>query len=140
MHQCAVMVLPSLYEGFGIAFLEAMAVGLPVVGTPTGGMADLIEPGVNGLLVPHHEPEALAGAISALLSDPERRRALGRQARLTAQTYTWKRAAEATASVYRACVEDRVVPAADQTTGPRITVPEREAVLSDAAMGRSATP
>jgi glycosyltransferase involved in cell wall biosynthesis len=110
MHESAVMVLPSLYEGFGIAFLEAMAVGVPVIGTPTGGMADLIESGVNGLLVPPHDPEALAEAIVTLLSNREQRQALGGAARRTAETYTWERAAQATAAVYSACVGDGVVP------------------------------
>jgi glycosyltransferase involved in cell wall biosynthesis len=106
MQGSAAMVLPSLYEGFGIAFLEAMAVGLPVIGTPTGGMADLIESGVNGLLVPQHDPEALAEGIITLLTRPERRQMLGRAARATAETYTWERAAQATAAVYRACMGD----------------------------------
>jgi len=111
MHESAMMVLPSLYEGFGIAFLEAMAVGLPVIGTPTGGMADVIESGVNGLLVSHHEPNGLAEAITSLLRDPVRRQALGRAARATAETYTWERTAQATAAVYTACVAGSSAPA-----------------------------
>lgn len=100
MRSCSVMTLPSLYEGFGIAFLEAMAVGLPVVGTPTGGMADLIEPGQNGDLVPARDPAALARALLAIVRSPERRCALGHAARQTAQQYTWQRAAQETEAVY----------------------------------------
>jgi len=104
MRACALLVLPSLYEGFGMAFLEAMAVGLPVVGTPTGGMADVIVPGVNGLLVPPRDPAALAQALLALLDDPARRRALGQAARQTARSRTWDRAARETLAVYDACL------------------------------------
>ncbi|MBX5489775.1 MAG: glycosyltransferase family 4 protein [Chloroflexi bacterium] len=104
MRECALLVLPSLYEGFGMAFLEAMAVGLPVVGTPTGGMADLISPGRNGLLVPARAPAALAEAMIALLSAPCQRRALGQAARQTAQAHPWERAARETLAVYDACL------------------------------------
>jgi glycosyltransferase involved in cell wall biosynthesis len=50
--------------------LEAMAVGAPVVATTVGGTAELIDDGVHGLLVPPHDPEALAAALSAALDDP----------------------------------------------------------------------
>ncbi len=118
MQASAAMVLPSLYEGFGIAFLEAMAVGVPVIGTPTGGMADLIEPGVNGHLVPHHDPDALAEAMIGLLTRSEQREALGRAARRTATLYTWERAARATDAVYRACFEDGLLPATSLPVPP----------------------
>ena len=74
MRSCAIMSLPSLYEGFGMAFLEAMAVGLPVVGTPTGGMADIIESGVNGELVPVRNAPALSEVMVRLLREQEYRR------------------------------------------------------------------
>jgi glycosyltransferase involved in cell wall biosynthesis len=121
MQESAAMVLPSLYEGFGIAFLEAMAVGVPVIGTPTGGMADLIESGVNGLLVPHHDRDALAEAMICLLREPEQRAALGRAARRMAAGYTWEQAAQTTATVYRACLEDGLVPA----SRPQVLAPEQ---------------
>jgi len=75
-----VVVLPSLHEGLGVAALEAMAAGRPVVASRVGGLAEVVDDGVTGLLVPPRDPEALAAALSALAVDPERRRAMGAHA------------------------------------------------------------
>ena len=64
-----VFVLPSLYEGMGVAILEAMAAAKPVVGTTVGGIPELVADGVTGFLVPPRNARALARAISRLLSD-----------------------------------------------------------------------
>src|SRR5262245_61418260 len=72
---------PTLYEGFGLAVAEAMAVGVPVVATRVSGVVDLVEDGSTGVLVPPQDPAALGRALDDLLSDPERRRALGERGR-----------------------------------------------------------
>jgi len=72
-------VLPSLYEGFGIAILEAMAAGKPVVATTVGGIPEFVVPGQSGFLVPPGDAHALARAIKQLLDEPEKARAMGRQ-------------------------------------------------------------
>jgi glycosyltransferase involved in cell wall biosynthesis len=105
MRESAVMVLPSVYEGFGMAFAEGMGAGLPVVGTPTGGMADWIDSRVNGMLVPHHDSRALGEALVEVLQDDDYRRRLGRAARETAGQLTWERAAESTEAVYEKCMQ-----------------------------------
>lgn len=65
-----VFVLPSLAEGFALALLEALAVGLPVVATRVGGAEEAIVPGENGFLVPPGDPQALAAALIAVLDMP----------------------------------------------------------------------
>jgi glycosyltransferase involved in cell wall biosynthesis len=66
-----VFVLPSRDEGFGLVFLEAMAVGVPVVGTRVIGSEDAVEDGVTGLLVPYADPAALAAAVRGILASPD---------------------------------------------------------------------
>jgi glycosyltransferase involved in cell wall biosynthesis len=74
---CDVFALASRAEGLGVAALEAMAAGRPVVATRVGGLAEAVLPGVTGLLVPPEDAAALAAALGALLDDPARARALG---------------------------------------------------------------
>jgi glycosyltransferase involved in cell wall biosynthesis len=76
-----VCVLPSLWENFPYALLEALSCGVAVVGTRTGGVPELIEDGVSGLIVPPADATALADSICTLLDDPGLRRRLGAAAR-----------------------------------------------------------
>lgn len=76
-----IFVMPSLQEGLGLALMEAMAQGIPVVGSAVGGIKTLIQDKKNGLLVAPADSAALAGAIITLLNDAALRRALGGAAR-----------------------------------------------------------
>ncbi len=76
-----VAALTSANEGLPVSLIEAMAAGRPVVSTRVGGVPDLVEDGITGLLVPPDEPTALAEAICTLLSDPQRRQMMGRAGR-----------------------------------------------------------
>lgn len=76
-----VFVLPSLYEGFGIAILEAMEAGKPVIATTVGGIPEFVAPGQSGFLVPPGDAPALAKAIKQLLDEPEKARIMGLQGR-----------------------------------------------------------
>lgn len=64
-----VLVVPSEYEGFGIAYLEGMGFGLPAIGTTSGGAGEIIDDGVSGYLVPPHDPTAVRDRLMSLASD-----------------------------------------------------------------------
>jgi glycosyltransferase involved in cell wall biosynthesis len=98
-------VLPSLYEGFGIAILEAMAAGKPVVATTAGGIPEFVEAGETGLLVEPGNAAALAEAIGCLLSDPERARQMGRRGRIRVlEQFQMSNVVRRHEQVYEACV------------------------------------
>jgi len=81
-------VLPSLYEGFAYVLIEALQAGLPIIATPVGGAHESITPGVNGMIVPHNSPLALAEAIKALAGDAELRQRMSRASRLHAESFS----------------------------------------------------
>ena len=76
-----VFVMPSLFEGLGVAALEAMAAGRPVIATRVGGLAESIVDGDTGILVAPRDPQALAGAIAKLAAQPELAAEMGRRGR-----------------------------------------------------------
>jgi phosphatidylinositol alpha 1,6-mannosyltransferase len=79
----------SLTETLGLVVLEAMASGLPVIASPAGGVADHLRDGVNGIAYPPRDADAMAAAMVALATDPERTRRLSEGARRTAETLSW---------------------------------------------------
>lgn len=81
--------LPSLQEGFGIAFLEAMAAGLPIVATRAAAIPEVVPDGEAGLLVPPRDPECLAEALVRVLGDADLRRRLGEAGRRRVVRYDW---------------------------------------------------
>ena len=76
-----VFVLASLWEGLPMVLAEAGAAGVPAVATSVGGVPEIVEDGVTGLLAPAGDPDRLAGAVLALLADPQRRLRMGEAAR-----------------------------------------------------------
>jgi glycosyltransferase involved in cell wall biosynthesis len=78
---CNVFALPSRGEGFGLVFLEAMALAKPVIGGAHGGIPDIVEDGVTGLLVPHGDVELLTEALECILNNPGRAREMGARGR-----------------------------------------------------------
>ncbi|GAB4085293.1 glycogen synthase [Myceligenerans cantabricum] len=109
-------VCPSVYEPLGIVNLEAMAVGLPVVGTATGGIPEVVADGVTGALVPIEQADdgtgtpldpdgfvaTLAEALNRVVADPARAAAMGEAGRRRAQEhFSWTAIADRTLDVYR---------------------------------------
>lgn len=105
-----VFVAPSIVdsrgdtEGQGVILLEAMAAGVPVVSTRTGGISEVIEHAVNGILVEPNCPEQLAEAITTLIQDRRYRQRLSEAGKIKASQYDWQRVSEAFAAVYKALI------------------------------------
>jgi glycosyltransferase involved in cell wall biosynthesis len=95
------VVMSSVTEGLGTSLLDAMACSRPIVGTRAGGIPEVVEPGVNGLLVPPRDAAALAAAIVRLLKDEMLRRRMGAAgfARVN-ERFTVERMVARTAAVY----------------------------------------
>jgi glycosyltransferase involved in cell wall biosynthesis len=95
-----IAALSSDYEGLPLFALECMAHGTPLVATDVGGLSEIVEDGVNGLLVPTRDPEALAEAIGGLLVDRERLGALAEAAAKSADAYSIEAIAKRFAALY----------------------------------------
>lgn len=90
LSKMGLLVLPSEAEGFGLVLIEAMAAGVPVIGTDAPGIRDVVEHDVNGLLVPVGRPDALTAAIERVISDPDlRRRLVANGLRTVQDKFTW---------------------------------------------------
>lgn len=97
-----IFLLPSLQEGFGLAPAEAMKLGTPVIATRVGGLPELIEEGVSGILVPPGDHLALAAAMKGALTSPEFRERLRREAFDRIGRFTARKAATAMETMYEA--------------------------------------
>jgi glycosyltransferase involved in cell wall biosynthesis len=95
-----VSALSSDFEGTPLFVFESMALGKPVVATAVGGLAEVIEDGRSGVLVPPQNPAALGAALEDLLRDPARREAIGAGGRERVKEFTIERAAERWAALY----------------------------------------
>jgi glycosyltransferase involved in cell wall biosynthesis len=99
----SLFVLPSHVEALGTAYLEAMSVGIPVVGVQGQGISDVISDGQNGLLVPPRNEEAVFEAMKYIANNQDMAEALGLAAQETFRTgpFSWRRNAELHANLYR---------------------------------------
>ncbi|MGW0243110.1 glycosyltransferase family 4 protein [Micromonospora chalcea] len=97
--------VPSIYEPFGMVALEGAAAGAPLAVARTGGLAEIVEPGVTGMTFAPHDPDGLVEAVHALLSDRDRARVLARRARaMVHERYGWAAIASRTAAAYAAAI------------------------------------
>jgi glycosyltransferase involved in cell wall biosynthesis len=102
MHSADVLVVPSIYEPFGIVALEGMASGVPVVASQVGGLAEIIEHDRTGVLVYPRKPASVAWGIDKVLSNPDHAKWLTQNAQEEIKkTYSWESVAIRTVEVYR---------------------------------------
>ncbi len=105
MKSADVLVVPSVYEPFGIVALEGMATGVPVVASQVGGLSEVIEHDRTGLFVYPRSSESIAWGIDQVLSDPDHARWLTENAKdILHKAYTWEAVAMKTVEVYNKLV------------------------------------
>jgi glycosyltransferase involved in cell wall biosynthesis len=98
------VVVPSVYEGFGLPAAEAMCCSTPVISTTAGALPEIV--GNAGILVPPTDTGALVKAIGSLLNNPDKRRHLGEMGhRRVTQMFNWENTAKHTADVYKEAIE-----------------------------------
>ena len=104
----AAFICPSVYEPLGIVNLEAMACQTPVVASAVGGIPEVVDDGLTGLLVPPSDPVALADAVNRILDEPDlgKRMGLAGRERAVAE-FSWRAIAEETVALYERVVTSR---------------------------------
>jgi D-inositol-3-phosphate glycosyltransferase len=134
-----VAVTTPWYEPFGLTPLEAMACGVPVIGSRVGGIAFTIADGETGFLVPPRDPEALCVRLAEILLDPARRIHMGRAGRARVLgSFTWQQVAMRTAALYDDLMSQRAAPSSDQHQGLTRSDAARVRQLQPQAQGVSA--
>lgn len=99
------VIMPSEYESFGMVALEAMATGTPVIASEVGGLAYLVKHGETGFLVPSRDPESLAEYITRLITNPDLRETLGKNAADRARAYAWSAITDELLDIFRPLVK-----------------------------------
>lgn len=118
------MVVPSIYEPFGMVALEAAAAGAPLAVAATGGLAEIVEPGVTGVTFPASDPGGLADAVSSLLADQLFAKRVARRAKaMVATRYGWPTIARHVVSAYDAALAQPSSFSVDELPTP-VVVPE----------------
>lgn len=106
LHDADLLCAPSLSgESFGMVLTEAFAAGTPVIASGIAGYSDVVEDGVDGILVPPGDPQRLAEELQRMHHEPELLRAMGEAARRSAQRYAWPRIADEVRAVYEKAIE-----------------------------------
>ena len=107
MSHCQLLVVPSRWEGFGRVLIEGLASGACIVASRVEAVPEIVDDGVNGVLVPPEDPEMLAQAIGRLLSDSDRRATFATQGRrIVSQEFALSRMCRSTIDTYEAAARD----------------------------------
>ena len=102
-----IFAMPSAGEGFGLVFLEAMAFGKPLIAAAAGGVLDVVQDGVNGLLIPPRDSAALTSALRRLLDEPTVRATLGsRGAAIAREKYDFSNFQAQLSKLFEECAAD----------------------------------
>jgi phosphatidyl-myo-inositol alpha-mannosyltransferase len=118
LHGADVLCAPSLSgESFGMVLTEAFAAGTPVLASAIAGYSDVVNDGVDGVLVPPADPQRLAEELQRLYHEPERLAMMGAAARHSARRYAWPRVADEVTAVYEKAIASPV----PQTSGERFS-------------------
>ena len=113
---------PSLTgESFGMVLTEAFAAGTPVIGSNIAGYSDVVTDGVDGVLVPPADPQALAEELQLLAHEPERLAEMGEAGRKSAERYAWPRVAQQVKQVYEWVIEPAPAPVSPVESAARRT-------------------
>ena len=99
--EASIFVLPSLNEGMSNAMLEALATGLPLIATDTGGTRELLEEGVNGFIIKMKDSQDIADKIEILIQDEDLRKRMGEESRRKAEGMSWEKVAREYFDLYR---------------------------------------
>ena len=102
-----VCVVPSFYESFGLAALESMACGTPVVASRVGGLSTVVQHGSTGYLKAWRCPEAFANSVEMLISSKSLQHSMGLAARRRAEDMSWEKVAEQIAGIYETLSSER---------------------------------
>src|SRR5215203_3904742 len=106
-----ILCAPSLAgESFGMVLIEAMAAATPVIASKIAGYSDVVTNGVDGILVPPADPQALGEELQLLAHEPERMRAMGEAGRRSAERYAWPHIAEEVTEVYEHAIDPAPAP------------------------------
>jgi phosphatidylinositol alpha-mannosyltransferase len=117
-----VLCAPSLAgESFGMVLIEAFAAGTPVIASQIAGYRDVVSDGVDGMLVPPADPQALAEELQRFWLEPERRLAMGDAGRRSAERYAWPRIADEVTATYERAIEPTPEPSSKLGAAARRT-------------------
>lgn len=105
MSTCRMFVMPSLFEAMGIAALEAISYGRPIVCTNVNGLPETV--GNGGVVIPPKDPRAIADAVNKLLSNKDERERIGKEARAHAERFLWKDHIGNIENIYRNAADQR---------------------------------